>query len=567
MDVSGYSMSKYRGPPVSTQSRDNFQLDIAKGFAKSKETLSHAFNGGDTYAVRTTNLSMRDKVEMDGVMNNLATMKRKTFTPAKAIKTSTPSPKEGLYDIRTGNSINDQTRLGNYLPETLKDRNRNKIYSANTWSKNLDMMRSPGQSMDECYNAMLLTTDTNIPKANVGIPSADERLRISQESFQRPYRTDGDKVLANVRMRNSCEKQERERRQREADVYLKGENILQLGRYDLTANKFGELCANGKQQKVSVDKAIVEEFGCASERNRTDQKYRHTDVYNANAKLVTDDELANRIKFYERCDYYRDSPGVRKKMYDKGEFIQLVKKGEIYDVFPDDPTSHTAPILVEADRITKKPVRTFATADKKNLYVIQKRDADDVYTLDGHKYDKDMIMLEIPYQHLEQGFRNRVNNSLGGNRRNNGNLLDLSYDDWVQLSDYVQHNEDHTVRLKNNQLYNVIRDYDWNDNFNNNFKDKIFFVHPEVIKEEREVLRRKLRLHDRGRQEAKEDNYMIDEAGNANRDYVNANEIQPIGYAKVKEKPAERTKARNEPFRNSWSFENSNRGTPYLRGW
>ena len=116
---------------------------------------------------------------------------------------------------------------------------------------------------------MLLTTDTNIPKANLGIPSPDDRLRVSQEAFQRPYRTDGDKVLANVRMRNSCEKQERERRQREADVHLKNEAVLQLGRYDLTSNKFGDLCTCNNTPKVSVDKAIVEEFGSSSERNRT----------------------------------------------------------------------------------------------------------------------------------------------------------------------------------------------------------------------------------------------------------------------------------------------------------
>jgi hypothetical protein len=566
MNVSGFSMSSYRGLPVSTQSRDNFQLDITKGFVKSNTELRTAYTGG-TYAAKTNNMRMNDKVEQEGVQRNLATMKRKTYTPAKAVKSSTPSGKEGLFDIRTGGSINDQTHIGNYLPETLKDRNRNKIYSSNAWSKNLDMMRSAGQSMEDVYNSMLLTTDTNIPKANVCIPSADERLRVSQEAFQRPYRTDGDKVLANIRMRNSPEKLERERRQREADVHLKNESVLQLGRYDLTANKFGQIGECDNHQKVSVDKAIIEEFGHASERNRTDQKRHKNGIYNANAKIVTDDDFTNQIKLYERCDFYNDSPGARKKMYNKGDFVTLVKKGEIYDVFPDDPTSHTAPILVEADRFTKKPVRTFATADSKSLYLIQKRDADDIYTLDGHKYDKDMIMLEIPYQHLEQGFRNRINNSMGGNRRNNGNLLDLSYDDWVQLSDYIKHNEDHTVRLKNNQLYNVVRDFEWNDRFNDNFKDKIFFVHPEVIQEEREVLRKKLRLHERGRQEAKEDNYIVNDSGNANRDYINANEIHPIGYDKKKDKPAERTKARNQPFRNNWSFESSNRGTPFIGGW
>lgn len=558
-------MSQYRGLPVSVQSRDNFQLHTTKGFVRSSTELRNAYNGG-TYAAKTNNMHLRDKIEHEGIERNLATMKRKTYTPAKAIKSSTPSGKEGLFDIRTGGSINDQTHIGNYLPETLKDRNRNKIYSANAWSKNLDMMRSAGQTMDECYNSMLLTTDTNIPKANLGIPSPDERLRVSQEAFQRPYRTDGDKVLANIRMRNSPEKLERERRQREADVHLKNEAVLQLGRYDLTASKFGELNTCDSHQKVAVDKAIVEEFGSASERNRTDQKYHQTGKYNANAKLVADDELANRIKLHERADFYNDTPGVRKKMYNKGDFVTLVKKGEIYDVFPDDPTAHTAPILVESDRFTKKPVRTFATSDGKTLYLIQKRDADDIYTLDGHRYDKDMIMLEIPYQHLEQGFRNRVNNSMGGNRRNNGNLLDLSYDDWVQLSEYIQHNEDHTVRLKNSQLYNVVRDFEWNERFNDNFKDKTFFVHPEVVQEEREILRRKLRLHDRGRQEAKEDNYIVNEGGNANRDYINANEIQPIGYAKTKEKPAERAKTRNSPFSNAWSFENTNRGTPFISG-
>lgn len=566
MDVSSLSMAKYRGLPVSTQSRDNFILDTNIGFAKSSQQLANAYTGG-TFATKTTNMRMNDRVEHEGIEKNLSTMRRKTYTPAKAIKTSNPSGKEGLFDIRTGNSINDQTRIGNYLPETLKDKNRNKIYCANTWSKNLDMMRSPGQTMDEVYNSSLLTTNTNIPEANTGIPSPDDRLRVSQETYQRPYRTDGDKVLANVRMRNSPDKLERERRQREADVHLKGEAVLQLGRYDLTANKFGELNECGKYQKVDVDQVIIDEFGHSSERQRTDQKYGKIERYQANAKMVTDDDLTKQIKLYERADYYADSPGIRKKMYDRGDFVQLVKKGEIYEVFPDDPTSHVAPMIVEADRFTKKPVRTFATADNKSLYVIQKRDANDVYTLDGHKYDKDLIMLEIPYQHMETGLRKRVNNNLGSTRRNNGGLLDLSFEDWVQLTDYVEHNEAQTIRLKNNKLYNVARDYEWDGNFNDNFKDKTFFVHPNVIKEEREIMRTKLRQHDRKRQAANEYNYVVNEAGKANRDYVNANEIHPIGYEKFKERTVEHTRNRNSPFSKSWSFESNNRGTPYISGY
>ena len=565
MDVSSFSMAQYRGPPVSTQVRDNFLLDTNIGFAKSSTLAANAYKGG-TFATKTTNMRWNDKVEHEGVNKNLSTMRRKTFTPAKAIKTANPSGKDALYDIRTNGSLNDQNRLKNTLPEMLNDRNRNKIYSSNAWSKNLDMMRSAGQSMDEAYNAALLTTHTNIPKANVGIPSADERLRISQEVFQRPGRTEGDKVLANVRLRTSPEKLERERRQREADVHLKGEAVLQLGRYDLTANKFGEIGDCDIRQKVVVDEAIIEEFGRSSERNRTEQKYRSKERYEANAKAIVDDEYADRMRLYERSDYYKDSPGTRKKTYNKGDFINLFKKGEVYDVFPDDPTSHTAPILVEADRFTKKPVRTFATTDGKTLYAIQKRDADDIYELDGRKYDKDMIMLEIPYQHMDQGFRNRVNNAMGGARRNNGNLLDLSYDDLVQLSEYIHVNESNTTRLKNNKLYNVIRDYEWDDRLNDNFKDKVFFIHPGLVKEERDILRHKLRHHDRGRQDAS-DNYTINEAGNANRDYINANEIHPIGHEKVKDKPIERTKTRNSPFNKAWSFENNNRGTPFIGGW
>ncbi len=566
MNVSGVSLANYRGLPVSTQSRDNLLLEANKGFVKSSQALREAYTGG-TFAAKTTNMRMNDRVEHEGVEKNLSTMRRKTYTPAKAIKTSTPSGKEAMFDIRTNGSLNDQTRLGNYLPERLKDVGRNKIYSANAWSENLDMMRSPGQSMEDVYNSMLLTTNTNIPKANIGIPSPDDRLRKSQETFQRPYRTDGDKVLANVRMRNSPEKIERERRQREADVLLKNEAALQLGRYDLTASKFGELGTCNNSPKVRVDKAIVEEFGASSERNRTEQKQHKNTIYNANAKLVVDDDYANQIKLYDRPYYYKDSPGTAKPMYNKGDFVQLVKKGEIYEVFPDDPTSHTAPILVEPDRITKKPIRTFATADNKALYILQKRDADDIYETDKHKYGNDLIMLEVPYHELEQGFRNRINNSLGGNRRNNNNLLDLTYDDWVQLSQYVQANDDHTIRLKNNKLYNVVRDYEWDNNFNDNFKDKIFFLHPELVQQDRDTLRKKLRLHERGRQEAKEDNYIVNDSGNANRDYINAGEVHPIDIKKVKDKPAERTKTRNAPFSRGWSFESNNRGTPFIGGW
>ena len=553
--------TSYRGPPVSNQTRDKFVLDSNIGYAKSSFIQSQTYMSGPT-SQKPYNTRLTDRVELEGVNKNLASMKRKEFIPAKAIKSANPSGKEALYDIRN-RPFNEQPTLGNYLPETLKDRNREKIWSSNTWSKNLDMMRSPGQNMSDVYNAQLLTTDTNIPNA-LGLPPVDDRLRVSQESYQRPFKSEGDKVLDGVRLRNSPAKIERERRQREADVRLKREAVAQLGRYDLTANKFSEINECDVRREVIVDAPIREEFGAGSMRHRQEEKHRANTISGANQKKKLDEEYIHRMELSPNSDYYKDSPGVRKKMYNRGDFVQLVKKGEVYDVFPDDPTSHTAPILVEADAISKKPIRTFATADNKALYLMQKRDADDVYTMDGHKYDKDMIMLEIPYHDMNPIFRKRVQDAMGGTRRNNDGLLDLSYEDLVNLSQYIQHNEDQTVRLKNHKLFNVVRDYEWNNDLNNGFKDKAFFVHPDVIREDREILRQKLRNKDRGRQIAN-DNYVVNDSGNMKLDYTHDTDVAPIDQTKSKQKLTNRTAARNEPFRSQWGFENTMPGTSYIQ--
>ena len=544
-----------RGPPVSIQERDKFILDTNIGYAKSAFMQSQNYLSGPT-SEKPYNTRLTDKVEIESVERNLSDMKRKTFTPANLLKTSKPDGKIALYDIRK-NSLNEQDYIGNYLPNTLNDRNREKIYSSNTWSKNLDMMRAPGQTMSDIYNSSLLTTETNIPKA-LDIPSADERIRISTETYRRQIADENTQIQNNIRLRNSPEKIERERRQKMADVGLKNESIFQLGRYDNTATKFKYINECDIPHETILSESTREKFTAQSDRHNINMKYHDKSISDINKKNFIDENEINKIKYKDSDDYYKDTPGVKRKIYNQGNFIQLVKNGQLYEIYPDDTTTHYAPFIMTSDSITKKPIKTFATADNKNLYILQKRDSEDIYTLDGHKYDNDLIEITVPWHEINPIFREKLLKYYGNLRDNsNEKLLSMEYDDLCKLVNYFSHNEDKTERVRYNSLYNTKRDFNWNELLQNNYKDSLFFVHPNVIKEDRDIIRQKL-FKERHRLE-KTDNYIpisphIEE---------NTREISPISYEKKKNQEITRNTTRNEPFRGKWGFEINNIETRY----
>ena len=558
-----YEPTTYRGQPVSTQNRDKFLLDSNIGYAKSAYQLSQTYLSGPT-SEKPYNTRLTDRVEVEPINKQLSTMQRKTYTPAKAVRSREPTAKDALYDIRNV-PLNEQTYLGNYLPETLKDRNRVKIYSSNAWAKNLDMMREPGQSMSDVYNSQLLTTTTNIPKSLQ--MSVDERLRASEQIYERPFKDENNRIQDAVRLRNNPDKIERERRQRESDVHMKNESIMQLGRYDQTAMRFTGMDLPEYRTETIIDEPIREEFGHQSERNRAENKQQKQVrfVGNNTESFLGDDEVSE-MKFNPKPYYYDDSPGVKKKMYNRGDFVQLVKQGEIYDIFPDDPTSHKAPLLITPDTVTKKPIRTFATADNKNLYLIQKRDANDIYTLDGNPYRDDFVLLEIPQHDLNPVFREKINKHLGGKRRNNNELLNLEYDDLVQLSYYMDDNENRTVRLKkSHNLLNTVRDFDWNGDLENGYANDVYFMHPDLVKTNIEKRRQKIHTDRQRREDRQNDNYVYDVGETYKYNYTHDNDVHPIGFEKGRSKNKSGAVTRTEPFRGSWNFGNQFSGTKFIR--
>lgn len=568
-----------KGNPVSEQTRDNYLLELNKGYAKSAYENSILYGSGVTNT-NPYNSRLTDYVDSEMVERNLSNMKRKTYTPPRAMRAKYKMNKEALYDIRC-RPLNEQEIIGNYLPETLREKRFNKVFSSQQWAKDIDMMRAygynvppcgadnserftantengftvmdnaaGGKTMDEIYNSMLITTDTNIPH-KLEIPIPDERLRMSEETYMRQFKNENNKIQDAIRLRNSPEKIERERRQRAADVNLKNEHILQLGRYDTTPTKFQDLNEIDEPELKIIDKQIREEFSTGASRKRP----KNNEENPQRAKITGRDTIEDRDYLYEqKSEYYNDTPQLKKELYDKNRHIYMIKKGEILEVYPNDITNNAAKVFISADSISKRPIRTLASVDQTALYIIQKRDANDTFDQDGITWNDDFYVLKIPLEQLNEIWRKRVNNKLTTERKNEG-VLSLNYEELSELAQFVEHNEDQGFRINLHQLHENNRGRNWYREILDDFESDRVFVMPEVLSVEREDKRQRLKrqLKNRGRPEV-EDNYTP-----APDEWVqiSENEIAPIDEnRKITFTPKTINKhERAEPFRRGYYFD------------
>lgn len=515
-----------RGLPVSSQIRDNYVLELNKGYVISAFERANGIENGVSNT-NPYNARLTDNVYTDGVEKQLSSMKRKTYTPEAFIKPSYTSGKEALYDIRNV-PLNDQYRIGNYLPETLKDRNRNKVFSSQAWSKNFDMMRTQGQTASDVYNSMLLTTETNIPNGAkmYDLPAVDERLRISQETYQRPFKDENNRIQDMMRLRNSSDKIRREQLQRISDVNMRNENIMQLGRYNLTANKWSELNEGDIREQISIDKPIKENFTINSTRKKSNKATKTTQYRMERLNMDDREHLVNQDTQESSyiANYYHDTPNMKKDIYNRTNHMYVIKNGDILEIYPDDITNNTAPIIVTKDHITNKPIRTLATVDKTNLYIVQKRDPNDIYDNDGASWNNDYFAIKIPFEQLNPIWRKRINDKLTSDRKSEG-VLDFSFDELTDLVEFAEYNQDKGIRINTHELQENTRVRDWAKEIDDNFYSDHMFVMPDMIKENREYIRQKAAITRRGRIQ-KEDNYVTDESNYVIDTNINNSQLQ-----------------------------------------
>ena len=478
------------------------------------------------------------------------------------------------------------------MPNQLHEYSRNKIHTPNTWATDIGMMnmygddvkqskrhnfcescqtnKITGYNLGNCnscasdYDSQLMASDTNRPYPMVGNPTPDERLRQTQQSYQREFRDENGKVTAAQRLRNSSDIKDRNRRQIESDNLMRRTGALKQPRWSELNQPYHNV--NERSAPTLIDDKMQENFTPSVERrqdfkeNLTKDGRLHIDEKQIDVKKYEYDKGKNDRMQYEiinplhvqqlnnvdetnnffdklgktiiesigakknkkkiiqnprqestlennrrECDdpfAAYNNPGVQKSVYNKGNHMFMMKNGQVLDAFPEDNLIFQAPLMVTMDEVSKRPIRTFATANNKYLYILQKRDQDDIFYRDGDTWNDDYLMVEIPINELTPTYRRRIEQHFNDSERKTGKIIEFTADELQQLAQYVDENVNEQLRIKQKTLYDHIRGHQYDQEIALNFDSRNVFLSPELVNANRDTLRReKQQVHQRKRQE------------------------------------------------------------------
>lgn len=179
------------------------------------------------------------------------------------------------------------------------------------------------------------------------------------------------------------------------------------------------------------------------------------------------------------------------KQYIDNEHILLARNGNVQYVYSDPNSEYKAPILLTNNYVNFKPIKTFVTGNKEFIYIIQKRDKDDINFVDGEKWNDDFLVVELPIKNLPADLRKTVTVNKSTYARD-GRVLDLNYNDLYKLAKYVEENPNDGIRIKHHAVYNHLRGNRYDEEIACGYEPKKVLTTPLVINQSREFLRGKI---------------------------------------------------------------------------
>lgn len=411
------------------------------------------------------------------------------------------------------------------------------------------------------YNPNLPTSEYNIP-SQLDILSPDERLRESQQTSQRPFMTENGQFYEMMKLRNNPEIVERNKRQVKADLAFKKEGELRQPRWNECKQEYRRNekqkeyfvdSNNGEYHESQMNKYNDRNISQFKDDNIKDIEER-IKIINNNAKYNgADDRLEINNKIYSNVKNHQkhddidkksaidiignaitefftphkqkeykveqnissrnptngennvklgidtDFCAIKKPIYNKGNHIYMMKNGDMLEVYPDETASRLAPLFINVDPISKREIRTFATKNNEYLYIIQKRDSNDISEVDGNSWENDYVAVQIPFNELSPEFRKKIEINNTNNNDRNGKILNLNYEDYIKMTQWVQDNPDAWYRLKQQTVYEHLRGNQYDKEIGINFEPREVILTPEVVTESRDRIRTKQQMFSHNR--------------------------------------------------------------------
>lgn len=258
---------------------------------------------------------------------------------------------------------------------------------------------------------------------------------------------------------------------------------------------------NSKQQYRDVDDMEdVIEYRYNSEMNSSPQ-YMYTDPntlseYEKRNHIINEKERFNQ-RIIDEDNYQQRNQEIyvdgikmdytngiiQKEAFNKSDHILVMKDGNIKSIYTNPNDENVCPVLITMD-VNNRPIKTIVTKNNKTIYILQKRDPLYIDPVDGTKYDQDYIGIEIPLDHLDNNLRKHIEANVNkhNNNRSPSKIVELEYDDFVQLSNMVERNMDKTKRIKVDSLKRYFQNNDFDNNIINGYEPTMFTT-PNVITE------------------------------------------------------------------------------------
>lgn len=252
---------------------------------------------------------------------------------------------------------------------------------------------------------------------------------------------------------------------------------------------------------------------------------------------LTHDSAKNRTGFengkityynnpgYNQADYVKNDPNINQSIRNatnskerfiyKPDHVLVIKQGTT-DIYPDTELTETASSVITPDPYKPSIIRNMCLLVDGKFVLLQKLTADSIFTGDYKRVDDDLISVEIPIENLAQNFRKKIQKY--NTSTNRDKVLNLTYDDFIEIIKYIEKHPNMQKRLDKNHLHARVRMSDYDKELVNNFgSDEVLegqkiFVDNKVYNGIAAGYRHKLEQHQRGR--ADKDLYSISNTTN-----------------------------------------------------
>ena len=260
--------------------------------------------------------------------------------------------------------------------------------------------------------------------------------------------------------------------------YVYANNIPDLERERFTEPEEDKLRASNAIDRItSTIKNIFKwnKLGNKDCRNKIDSNLNYDDdkniIYHDAPDMKQHDSSA-----IDTIDVNRtyDKHGLNSEIATKERFIYkpdhvlVINDGKLIDTYPDDEGNNLATSAVFADKYNKNQiVRSIAMIDNDKFLYIRKLDKDAIFIGDHQRMGDDLITVELPIEQLSKKFRDKIKKY--NTSTNRDKVIDLKYEDFVELNKWVEQHPDMQRRLKKEQLHFRVRTNDYDAEIVRNF--------------------------------------------------------------------------------------------------